>query len=287
MKIYGDLEKAALESLSSDPGSTVQGRFWQNTTEDRIKHDNGSNKRALLRNDDKAVLGNGGTASDNVRFHRGPAQTLEIVPGNDTTADGTTATSLAKTASRTESYVNSGKPAAGNQGRLVYLTDLDEVKVDNGASYSNLTKLNSISPTLAKGDLMVFDGTNVIRVAAGSDGQYLKANSATASGVEWVSVADPSAGFLTKTANYTILSSDLGKTILIDSSGGSFNLTFPAISTNFLIHIKDIGGTLTSNPVTMVRSGSEKIEMLSSDYILQADYGVYHFNSNGTDRFLV
>lgn len=39
--------------------------------------------------------------------------------------------------------------------------------------------------TFAKGDVFTYNGTNVVKLAVGTDGQVLKANSATSSGLEW------------------------------------------------------------------------------------------------------
>lgn len=44
---------------------------------------------------------------------------------------------------------------------------------------------DSTSPTTTKGDLIVDDGTNVIRVGVGTDGNTLRANSGAAAGVSW------------------------------------------------------------------------------------------------------
>lgn len=45
--------------------------------------------------------------------------------------------------------------------------------------------MDALSPTTTKGDLLVDNGTNVIRVAVGTDGHVLKADSGAASGVAW------------------------------------------------------------------------------------------------------
>jgi sulfur carrier protein ThiS len=71
------------------------------------------------------------------------------------------------------------------------LTSSNEVSgalpIANGGTgqTSQTAAMDALSPTTTKGDLLVDNGTNVIRVAVGTDGQVLKANSGTASGVEW------------------------------------------------------------------------------------------------------
>lgn len=135
MKFYGQLEKAAFEVLSSDPSQGVQGRFWFNSTSLKIGVDDGTNIRYLLRNDGKCIIGNSGTAGQNIRFHRGAASVLQLVTGGDTTAEGSLSTSLAQISARVENYTTSGKPAAGNAGRLYFATDALTLFVDNGSAW--------------------------------------------------------------------------------------------------------------------------------------------------------
>lgn len=135
---YSELKEASLENLTNDPSGNVEGKIWRNTTENRVKIDDGVNKRALLRNDDKAVIGNNGTSANNIRLHRGGSSVLQFVSGSDSTAEGTLSTSLAQISARQENYTDAAKPAAGNAGRIVYISDLGTWLGDNGSSYSPL-----------------------------------------------------------------------------------------------------------------------------------------------------
>lgn len=137
-KFYSELQEASLENLSSDPSGTIAGKVWHNTTEVRVKTDDGTNKRALLRNDLKCHIGNNGTAANNIRLHRGASPVLQFVKGDDATAEGTLSTSLAQISAKMENYTDSGKPAAGNAGRIIYATDLATWLGDNGSSYTPL-----------------------------------------------------------------------------------------------------------------------------------------------------
>jgi hypothetical protein len=134
-KFYGELQEASLENLSSDPSGTVAGKVWHNTTEVRVKTDDGTNKRALLRNDAYCLIGNHGTPANNIRLHRGASEVLQFVPGNNATAEGTLATTLAQISAQVENYTDSGKPAAGNAGRIAFITDLLQFLGDNGVSW--------------------------------------------------------------------------------------------------------------------------------------------------------
>lgn len=137
-KIYGEIQNAALENLASDPTPGVAGRIIRNTTDGKVKIDNGTAYKAAILNDDKAIIGTSGTESSNTRLHRGAAGVTQLVSGADTTAEGTLSTVLNQLSAKVENYTDAGKPAAGNAGRLVWITDINTMKVDNGSSYQVL-----------------------------------------------------------------------------------------------------------------------------------------------------
>lgn len=168
MNVFGQLKKACFEILSSQPASSVQGRVWFNSTTGKNEFDNGTQKRALLANDDKAVIGNSGTASDNTRLHRGGVGVLQFVPGDDVTAEGSPATNINQIAGRAENYLDAGKPAFGNAGRLIYLTDQGVVQYDTGTSWESLSAGAVSFPT---GNLVISGATTLV---AGDNKKILK-----------------------------------------------------------------------------------------------------------------
>lgn len=135
MKVYGQLVKAALENTASSLSGTIAGLAAWNTTSLLVEVSDGTNVRALLRNDQKAVIGNNGTANNNIRFHRGASGVLQFVQGGDATAEGTLSTNLNQISGRIENYANASLPAAGNAGRLAWVTDQTVVKIDNGSAW--------------------------------------------------------------------------------------------------------------------------------------------------------
>jgi len=135
MKLFGQAENMQLENKSSDYSAGPVGRIWWNTSTGKAMVDDGSNLRALLRNDGKAIIGSNGTANSNIRFHRGAASVLQFVKGGDTTAEGSLSTSIAQISGCIENYTNSGLPSAANAGRLAWVTDKSIVKVDTGAAW--------------------------------------------------------------------------------------------------------------------------------------------------------
>lgn len=96
--------------------------------------------------------------------------------------------------------------------------------------------------------------------------------------------------FTSKTANYTILSTD--SVIFVDTSGGAFTLTLPSpasvssSSTTKVYRIIDTAGTLSTNNLTIARSSTEKIEGLAANKILSTDWGYWEITTNNVDWFI-
>jgi len=137
-KIFGQLEYAQLENIAGDSTSTATGIVWWDSTGKKTKLYDGTNIRALLRNDGYCVLGNDGTAANNIRLHRGANAVLQLVTGDDVTAEGSLSTSLAQVSAKLETYVTGSLPAAGVAGRLAYDSTVGRPKFDNGAIWSAL-----------------------------------------------------------------------------------------------------------------------------------------------------
>jgi hypothetical protein len=134
MKVYGALERAQLETNAADP--TVPFQLRWNSTSGQFMLVDAANARAMLRNDGKAIIGNSGTASENVRLHRGAVSVLQLVPGDDTTAEGTPVTTLQSLDARAPAYTDAGKPAAGNPGRVIWNSTYSALNVDTGAAWN-------------------------------------------------------------------------------------------------------------------------------------------------------
>lgn len=164
-KIYGNLERASLEVLSSDPSVGVTGRILWNSTDLKAKVDNGTIVAAVLLNDAKCVLGTNGTAANNIRLHRGANAVLQFVLGNDATSEGSLSTSLAQVSARVENYTTGSLPAAANAGRLLWDTTLAIPKVDTGAAIKDIV-LTDATQTLTGKTLTGNIAVNLVSGAA-------------------------------------------------------------------------------------------------------------------------
>lgn len=135
MYIYSQLRRAQFENLSAQPTAGVAGRFWWNTTLGQAFLEDGTLIRALLRNDQKLLLGNSGTPADNLRLNRSGAGVLQLVLGSDTTAEAALSTAIGQLGMRAENFSFAGRPAVGNSGRLIYVTDRTTLQVDTGSAW--------------------------------------------------------------------------------------------------------------------------------------------------------
>jgi len=75
--------------------------------------------------------------------------------------------------------------------------------------------------------------------------------------------------------------------LAVDTSGGAVTLTLPTA----LLHagrtflVKDVGGVLETNPITIATQGAETIDGESA-VVLRRNYGAVHVFSNGANWFL-
>lgn len=96
--------------------------------------------------------------------------------------------------------------------------------------------------------------------------------------------------FVTKIANYTILSTD--SIIFVDTSAGAFTLTLPnpttvsTATTTKVYRIIDSTGFLNTNNLTLARFGSEKIEGLAASKVFSTNWGYWEVTTNNVDWFV-
>lgn len=76
-------------------------------------------------------------------------------------------------------------PAYGKVGLTTHVSGILPIANGGTAASTALAAFNNLSPLTSKGDLLAHTGANNVRVAVGSDGQVLVADSGAASGVAW------------------------------------------------------------------------------------------------------
>lgn len=145
-QIYGQLELVTFEVLSSDPSLLPQARFWFNSTSGVLKFWDGAAVKTVSTTTSptgNVIIGLSGTAANNVKIFRAGTTLIQIVPGNDATAEGSLSTSVAQLSSRHENYTEAGKPAFGNPGRVIYTTDTKKLLWDTSSAWSEVVELTA------------------------------------------------------------------------------------------------------------------------------------------------
>lgn len=100
-----------------------------------------------------------------------------------------------------------------------------------------------------------------------------------------VSADLPTAATTTKTANYTITTTD--SIIFVDTSGGAFTLTLPSPTAGKVFQLIDTKGTLSTNNLTLAPSAAEKISGIAASKLFSTDWGGWRIVTNGTDWYVM
>lgn len=75
-------------------------------------------------------------------------------------------------------------------------------------------------------------------------------------------------------------------TYLCNTTSASFNVTLPAPTSGAWIRIKDSTGSFGTNPLTIVRNGSEQIEGVAASYVFYGTWGAMTLVADGTNWFI-
>lgn len=109
--------------------------------------------------------------------------TLATLAGTETLTNKTLTTpTVASFANANHDHTNS---AGGGQITDAALSAAVGIAKGGTGQTSKTPAFDALSPTTTKGDVIVYDGTDNIRLAVGSNDQVLTADSAAASGVKW------------------------------------------------------------------------------------------------------
>lgn len=98
-----------------------------------------------------------------------------------------------------------------------------------------------VSKLTTKGDLLVTDGSNLLRLSVGPNGYFLKANSSASAGVEWGSI--PTINSLNDIGDVTITTAEGGDFLVYDNSA--------SVWVNETIHFITVSDTVPNDEVAV------------------------------------
>jgi len=277
--------KASAPSVDNDGNALTAGALYFNTT-----------TGAMQVYDAVATAWEGITSA--VSFSRW----TKTATGGETTLNGAddNAVSLSYTAGYEQVYLNGvlltrGSDYTASNGSSITgvaaLTAGDIVEVLSATPYS---VANALTTTVvdAKGDLLVGTASDTVgRLAVGTNGQYLVADSAETAGVKWATLSAVSTLDLTINAQtgttYTLVSGDTNKLVTL-TNAGAITLTLPpsVFTAGQQIHIARMGAggvTLAQGAgVTIVSTGAT-----ASAPTLRAQYSTGTIICTASNTFLV
>ena len=146
------------------------------------------------------------------------------IPLNSTVATGTAPFTVASTTQ----VANLNAATAGTAGNVT-----GTVLIGNGGTgqTTQTAAFDALSPTTTKGDLIVYDGTDNVRLATGTNTFVLSADSTTATGLKWVAASGFTGGTLT--SNLT-LATGTTSVIPLTLVSGTLNTTASAGAIEYL-----------------------------------------------------
>lgn len=128
-------------------------------------------------------------------------------------------------------------------------TDSEQIKlsgIETGADVTDTANVTSSLPLTTKGDVLVHNGSSLVRVGAGANGQVLSANSAEAAGVKWVDAAGGGGGGgLIKILTTTISSSVSSVEFSLDTSTyKDFKIIIRSLQTSNTKDLDNVSGAI-------------------------------------------
>lgn len=141
-----------------------------------------------------------------------------------------------------------GRLTAASNGAAINLTSevTGALPIANGGTgqITATAAFNALAPSSLKGDLIVSNGTNNIRLPVGSNGQVLSANSAQGSGLQWIS---PTNGTVTAVSGTAPIAVASGSTTPVVSISDATTSAKGAVQIGAGIAVSS--GTISADPV--------------------------------------
>lgn len=226
------------------------------------------------------------SSSSSVRFTGAAAVTLRGIANGQ---DGKYLTIVNSTGNTLTVTNEDSNPSAAN--RIVTGTGADFTVADGGSAFfqydSTGQRWRAVSGAAGGGTPLTVEeeGSSVDTDVNTIDfvGEFVTATQTVAGEVE-VEI-DTRVSPSTKSSNYSVIDSDYGSVIAVDTTGGGVTITLPSPSAGFFVTIKDAVGNAGTNSISIQTDNSEDIDGTAGSLELETDYDAITLVSDGTEWY--
>lgn len=226
------------------------------------------------------------SSSSSVRFTGAGAVTLRGIANGQ---DGKYLTIVNSTGNTLTVANEDANPSAAN--RIVTGTGADFTVSDGGSAFfqydSTGQRWRAVSGAAGGGTPLTVEeeGSSVDTDVNTIDfvGEFVTATQTAAGEVE-VEI-DTRVSPSTKTSNYTVVDSDYGSVIAVDTTSGGVTITLPSPSAGFFVTVKDAVGNAGTNAINILTDNSEDIDGTTGSLELDTDYDAVTLVTDGTEWY--
>jgi hypothetical protein len=190
---------------NTSPSQTAEGAMVWDNDSDLLVIGTGASQKTMVDTSSTQTVANKTLASTNMTVDTRISGVLVLPSGTGDIGEAVTQWN----SSTDHLTIGSGSAIK----TLVNADDVIAIAQGGTGQASKTPAFDALAPTTAKGDLIVYNGTDNIRLAVGTNGQFVSADSAEASGLKWASLP---AGEVTLTNAVTIQNKKLQDSILIN-----------------------------------------------------------------------
>lgn len=247
MDVFGQLKKAQLENTTDNPSKRGEINF--NTSDSKVKYSDGSNSRTVVNTDEAQTLTNKTVVAANNTITTAPSGNLAASELNAALSELQTDIDTRATSSQLSSHASTTN-THGVSGAIVGTTDTQTL--------SNKTLIDPVVEDIItskdRGSTPSNPSSGYKKIYSKTDGLYYL----NSSGTETKVAAEGALSVAAKTANYTVLTSDVFLTG--DTTSGDFTFTLFEAATNIgkTLNIIKVDGPI-SEPLVLDGHSSETI----------------------------
>lgn len=164
-----------------------------------------------------------------------------------------------------QSIIQGTLTVSGNRNAMKDLT------VDGNISISGFDNLFDVQQAAAATFANSGADRNLYRIQKGTAGMILSGGQQS--------------NLVVSTTPFQITEAHNGLTLLVDVSTAAKTVILPPPRKGFRVRIKDHTGNADINPITIQRNGTEQLERVAANFILEAAFGQKEVAADGTNYF--